>query len=599
LPLSCDNNKPMMNTSTTVKNDLPAWAETLRRQFIADECSQFLLHGNVYDYYRFQDRYWNLRDFLRFALLTGKWSLFFNRSEGLIVHHPDGSIQNPVWLQMLGESGAISDTMDPAPQCDLSDPERVLTLLDRVIQTSRSAQRDYAVILDYIDTLVPETSMVFLSDTERKNLITLQRWADDVDLRFSNGVVLMIAETASEVNTRIRSHPGINLIELPFPDQMERSRYIDHLLDGDLQELVLEMSREKLTDMTSGLSLVHIEKLLRSAHKQKLRLDHAMVIKRKNMIIEKESGGLLEVVYPKHGLEDCAGHRLAIKRIQKEISKIQTGQYQKCSAGIILVGEMGTGKTFLTFAIAFEFGLPVVIIKNILGGLVGLSDSNQEKMLSLLEAMAPILVVVDEADVFFGKRKSEGDSGVQSRQFGRYATFMSQGTHRGRVFWILNSAHPDNLADDFKRPGRCDLIIPLFPLLDGADQKEAIGKYFEQQNRIFTNIDWDRILLLLGEKDEKGWPKREWTASDLIKIAAVAEDLTAEKGRPDIDTEDLETSILQYSPGSLQLVKKYQRYLAITESTATESIPEPYRSLPTEDVFRHLRELKMQLGDRI
>lgn len=590
---------PMTNASTTADSNLPAWAEILRRQFIADECSQFLLHGNVYDYYRFQDRYWNLRDFLRNALLTGKWSLFYNRSEGLVVHHPDGSIQNPTWLQTLAETAVFPGSGEAGERTYPSDPEHILAILDRVIQTSRLAQRDYALILDYIDTVVPETSMVFLSEGERKNLITLQRWADDVDLRFSNGVVLLIAETASEVNARIRSHPGINLIELPFPEQKERFLYIRHLLDGDLQDLTLEMSPEKLTDITSGLSLVHIEKLLRSAHKQRLHLDSGMVIKRKNTIIEKESGGLLEVVYPKHGIKDCAGHRLAIQRIQKEIAKIQAGQFQKCPAGIILVGEMGTGKTFLTFAIAFEFGLPVVIIKNILGGLVGLSDSNQEKMLSLLEAMAPILVVVDEADVFFGKRKSEGDSGVQSRQFGRYATFMSQSAHRGKVFWILNSAHPDNLADDFKRPGRCDLIIPLFPLLEAEDQKEAMCKYFLQQNLDVKKIQWERILQLLGEKDEQGWPKREWTASDLIKIAAMAEDLANEKNRKEIDTEDLELSILRYSPGSLQMIKRYQRYLAITEATSTESIPEPYRSLPMEDIFHRLREWKIQLGDRV
>ncbi len=578
---------------------IPAWAENLRNQFLADECSQFLIHGNVYDLFPFRQEYLGLRDFLQKGLLAEKWVLFYNRSEGLVVSDPAGTVQEPAWLLGLASScGSLLETESGARSV-AADPDRVLPLLDRVLQTARGSSRNYAFVLDYAETILPETSMTFLSDGERKNLITVHRWADDLDLRLSNGVVLLIAETLADVNARIRSHPSINLIEIPFPDQEERQAFIESLIALLGSGLTLALAPQKLAEVTSGLSLTHIEKMIRSAWKQGTQLDYETVVRRKNSVIEKESGGLLEVVYPKHSVDDCAGHTLAKKRIRREIAKIKSEQRSKCPAGIILVGEMGTGKTYLTFAIAFEFGLPVVIIKNLLGSLVGLSDSNQEKMLSMLEAMAPIIVIVDEGDVFFGKRKSEGDSGVQSRQFGRYATFMSQGSHRGRVFWIINSAHPDNLADDFKRPGRCDVIIPLFPMLSQEDQKETLVKVFAQRGIDTTSFDWEKSLALLAETGSQGWPVREYTASDLSKIAVLAEDLAEERGAAAVQSEDLATALQQYSPGSIQLVKKYQRLLAITECTAAETVPEPYRSLPLEEVYRQIRELKIQLGDRI
>jgi SpoVK/Ycf46/Vps4 family AAA+-type ATPase len=238
-----------------------------------------------------------------------------------------------------------------------------------------------------------------------------------------------------------------------------------------------------------------------------------------------------------------------------------------------------------------------VIIKNLLGSLVGLSDSNQERILSLLKAMAPILVIVDEGDVFFGKRRSEGDSGVQSRQFGRYATFMSDPANLGRVFWLINSAHPGNLADDFKRPGRCDIIIPLFPLTDPADQQEAFEKTFSRNGVTCGAVDWQHLLAELNTPGADGFPLREFTVSDIAKIANQAEELTQDRGSSAVEAEDIRKAIATYSSGSIVLIKKYQRLLAITEGTVPEAVPKPYCDIPMPEVYRMLRELKYQLGE--
>lgn len=587
-----------MSTTPTVKPVLPSWAEALRSQFVSDECSQFLVHGNVYDYYPFRGEYLPLRRFLSEALLAGKWTLFYNRSEGMVITGKGQDSATPIWLSELAQSIGISDEEGQSTSLPV-DAEKALILLDRVVQTSRMANRDYAIVLDYVEMLLPAASISFLGSDEKKNLVTIHRWAYDADLRLSNGVVLLIAETLSDVNDRIRSHPNIGLIEVPFPSLEERLGFIRWLSTKHFPDVELKLPPENLAELLSGLTLVDIENLFRVSSKDKRPIDFNLVVSKKNHLIDKASSGFLEVVHPEHTVADCAGHHAAKKKIRREIAKIQSGQFKKSAAGIILIGEMGTGKTFLSFAIAFEFGLPVVIIKNLLGGLVGLSDSNQERILSLLKAMAPILVIVDEGDVFFGKRKSEGDSGVQSRQFGRYATFMSDPENRGRVFWIINSAHPDNLADDFKRPGRCDIVIPLFPMLDPADQREALEKIFARQSIAIGGIDWDSLLASINSVGSDGFPAREFTVSDFSKVASQAEELSMDRGSNTVEMQDLDMAIQNYSAGATQLIKKYQRLLAITESTVPEAIPEPYCSIPLQDIYRLLREMKLQLGDRV
>lgn len=587
-----------MSVSAPTRAVLPDWAEQLRSQFVSDECSQFLLHGNVYDYYPFRGQYLALRSFLREALLSQKWAIFYNRSEGMVLAGDAQGSEAPFWLSELAQSAGLAETEGESSKLPV-EPEKALALLDRVIQTSQLSQRDYALVLDYVETLLPEASISFLGPDEKKNLVTVHRWANDADLRLSNGVVVLIAEMLSDVNERIRSHPNINLIELPFPPVAERRAFIDWLRAKHFPDVQLQVHPENLAELLSGLTLVNIENLFRVAHKQGKPLDYALVVHKKNAIIEKESSGFLEVVHPDHKVTDCAGHHAAKKKIRKEIAKIQAGKFKKCSAGIILVGEMGTGKTYLSFAIAFEFGLPVVIIKNLLGSLVGLSDSNQERILALLKAMAPIIVIVDEGDVFFGKRKSEGDSGVQSRQFGRYATFMSDPVNRGRVFWIINSAHPDNLADDFKRPGRCDVIIPLFPMLDPADQEESFEKIFSREDIATGTMDWARILGPMNAPGSDGFPAKEFTVSDISKIANQAEELALDRGSAVAEMQDLEKAIAEYSAGATQLIKKYQRLLAISENTVPEAVPKPYADIPMQEVYRMLRELKLQLGDRV
>ena len=130
--------------------------------------------------------------------------------------------------------------------------------------------------------------------------------------------------------------------------------------------------------------------------------------------------------------------------------------------GYLLCGPVGTGKSFLAQCVSGEIGVPCVILKNFRSKYVGETEGNLERVLSVLRAMGPVVVVVDEADAALGSREQEGDSGTSSRVFAMIAAQMGDTQYRGRIIWMLLTARPDLLPIDLKRQGRAEVHIPLF-----------------------------------------------------------------------------------------------------------------------------------------
>ena len=130
--------------------------------------------------------------------------------------------------------------------------------------------------------------------------------------------------------------------------------------------------------------------------------------------------------------------------------------------GYLLCGPVGTGKSFLAQCVSGEIGVPCVILKNFRSKYVGETEGNLERVLSVLRAMGPVVVVVDEADAALGSREQDGDSGTSSRVFGMIAAQMGDTQYRGRIIWMLLTARPDLLPIDLKRQGRAEVHIPLF-----------------------------------------------------------------------------------------------------------------------------------------
>ena len=67
---------------------------------------------------------------------------------------------------------------------------------------------------------------------------------------------------------------------------------------------------------------------------------------------------------------------------------------------------------------AGELGVPCVVFKNFRDKWVGATESNLEKIFTILRALGQVVVFVDEADQMTGKRESgSDDSGLSGRVY--------------------------------------------------------------------------------------------------------------------------------------------------------------------------------------
>jgi hypothetical protein len=60
-----------------------------------------------------------------------------------------------------------------------------------------------------------------------------------------------------------------------------------------------------------------------------------------------------------------------------------------------------------------------------------LLTENLQKVLSVVNALSPVAVVIDEADAALGTRAACGDSGTGSRLFAMFASLMGDTRHGG------------------------------------------------------------------------------------------------------------------------------------------------------------------------
>ena len=202
---------------------------------------------------------------------------------------------------------------------------------------------------------------------------------------------------------------------------------------------------------------------------------------------------------------------------------------------------MGTGKTFLTTCFAGEVGIPAVMLKNFRSMWQGVTEANLERVLTLLKAMSPIAVVVDEADAQLGTRSNFGDSGVSSRVFAQIAQFMGNTEYRGKVIWFLLTCRPDLLPVDLKRQGRAEEHIAL---VLSAYRRGTAGHVSGHAEK-----GWPADPA--SEEAEKFFLDNAGTLSgaDTEAVLVRARMKSALEGDAEMDIEDLKAAIADFIPG--------------------------------------------------
>lgn len=552
---------------------LPSWAAELVRKYYAGEASHFLLHNNIHDLVPSNGQFTGLLTFLQRKLLGNKNVVFYNRSEGITFGSPEVERQFLAQLR-VADPLVTRESLRSLPR----EPGRALPLIERYLFYGDQV----AIIINFLETIVPSGEIGYMSGEDRNNLVTLQRWITSSRLLSSDNIVILIAENLADVNTRIRENSRLATIAIPYPDEAERLAFIRYVRAAN-PGLKMEMTDEQLAQLTSGLNRVHLNALLRSALLDPQGLTLEAVRRKKKELIESECFGLIEFVTPKHGLESVGGLASAKEFLRSIAETIRQGRTEEAPMGILIAGPVGTGKTFLAECFAKDCGLNVVEFKNFRDKWVGSTEANLEKILNILRTLAPIVVLIDEADAALGTRRSDGDSGVNARVFSRIAAAMGDTSNRGRILWILMTCRPDLLPIDLKRQGRCEEHIALFYPQTEEERWEITEAMIRKNKIAHTITDWSPLTR----------HPMELSGADIESMLIRARRLARQAGRSVVTQEDLERVAQEFIPARDELELEYQTLVAILEATSREMIPPKYRHLTPAEISRRIEELKV------
>ena len=114
----------------------------------------------------------------------------------------------------------------------------------------------------------------------------------------------------------------------------------------------------------------------------------------------------------------------------------------------------------------------------IFSGIVGSSEENMRRALATAEAVAPSILWIDEIEKGLSGLGSNGDSGVSSRIFGQFLTWMQE--KESPVFVIATANNISNLPPELLRKGRFDEIFFVdLPTL--SERKEIFKLHLEKR----------------------------------------------------------------------------------------------------------------------
>lgn len=549
-----------------VPNWFPDWAAELSERYFSGSTSLFVLHGNVHDVVPLAadgSAYGGLPDFLA-EQVFGRWDLvlYYDLARGLRVFAGrDGARLKEMVVRANETVGDLASAR--------KDSATAFALLDRFVQHNIMAGDESvsaAILIDHASFLLPSGEPGRLSPSASQQVVTLLNWAASPHVKRLNMAIVLMDESAAALSERITSNPYVFDIEVPMPNEAERGRFLHFALEGRDIHLASDYSESELTRLTAGISCVDVNVLVQSAFESGHRLDAARMRGLKKELIERQCRGLLDFMEPKWKTDVLVGHAPVRQRLREDAQLLQRGDTQTLPMGYLVCGPVGTGKTFLAQCMAGEMGAPCVMLKNFRSKYVGETEGNLERVLGVLRAMGPVVVVIDEADAALGNREQEGDSGTSSRVFSLIAAQMGDTRFRGKILWMLLTCRPDLLPIDLKRQGRAEVHIPLFYPSRG----EEIRAMFQAMAR--------KAGVQLGpEEIPEIHSLGRLSGADIEGIVTRAARRGRLRGESGIEKDALERELADFLPSLEGLEKEMQEIAAMLECTEAEFLPEAFR----------------------
>lgn len=568
-------------------NHYPKWAQQFAQKYLSRTINQFILHGNVHDMVPVQREdktdFVRLKSFLSEEFFGARdFVVFYDRSSG--IYFRDKESQKDFNQALAGRDSLLgTDYANKLPK----DPVRVFSLLEQYFRLRMEDKKSAALIIDYAETIIPMNEAGSTGTDDRTSLVYLSRWAHDPMFLASDFTTVLISENMADLNKTLVQNPYTTEIKVSIPDEAQRTSFINYEMDDEAFKKYSEVSRKVLAQQTAGLNFINLRSILSNAKENNEKITFERLSEAKKELIEAEAYGLLEFVETEYTLNNVAGHTQVKKHLRQAVTALKKGRQDVLPMGYLVCGPVGTGKTFLVTCFASEVGIPMVKLKNFRSQWQGVTEGNLEKILGLLKAMAPVAVMIDEADAYLGDRSASGDSGVSSRVFSQIATFMSDTRNRGRIIWFLMTARPDLMPVDLKRQGRAEEHLALFP---PHTKEERVELFEAMRKKTGLKLSEEYVPKLI----QKG--QKTFSGADMEAALTRAKFRAAAKNERKVTPETLDAALADFIPPTYPEEIELQTLSAVIECTSKELLPERYQKMDRDEILSKIEELKYRVG---
>jgi len=304
----------------------------------------------------------------------------------------------------------------------------------------------------------------------------------------------------------------------------------------------------KLLSALHGLTFFEVQKIITQAVVEDGvlgREDIVRVLEAKRQIIERS--GVLEYFPHEHEMGDVAGLGELKAWLRKRQAAFEDPKKAKeyglsPPKGLLLIGVQGCGKSLCAKAVAAEWKLPLIRLdpSNLYNRYVGESEKNLKRAIKLAEAMAPVVLWMDEIEKALSQEDAEG--GPAQRIFGTFLAWLQD--KKESVFVIATANDISKLPPELMRKGRFDEIF--FVDLPREDARKRILEiHLERRKRDPAKFDLLRLVDLTD-----GFSGAE------IEQAVVSALYTAFSRQEDLTTEAIAEEIELTKPLSVTMAER-------------------------------------------
>ena len=259
------------------------------------------------------------------------------------------------------------------------------------------------------------------------------------------------------------------VLEHELPDREQLTEIAEGVATEE-GEFPMGQERETILDAAVGLTRYEAENAFSLSLIREGRLTASTLWEQKAQMLKKS--GTLQLY---RGGDDFSrlGGLSALKAFTKRaLLQPSRSNPLKRPRGVMLLSPPGCGKSQFCKALGSEVGRPVLILDvgSLMGSLVGQSEERTRHALRTIDAMAPCLLMLDEVEKAFAGVDGNSDSGVSSRMFGTFLSWLND--HSSDVFVVCTANDVSKLPPEFSRSERFDGVF--FVDLPTREEKDAI-----------------------------------------------------------------------------------------------------------------------------